>query len=209
MIRFVLVLLFPLGAMAGSLSPAKADALRARFEARQRETRTWSAGFVQTLTMRGMRTPVVSEGTITYRAPDSLRIDFQRPAGEFVLAVGDRLFIQKAGKKLVEKSLSNDTAGKPIQSLLGLLQGRPVEAAEDQYETQVSDENGTYLIVLTKKQDAGGRLPRRITNVVSNDLSIREVRVEMPKEGSLVYSFREAVRNRGVEAEAFSLPIPK
>ena len=196
----------PVALTAAPLPPAKANALRAKFEARQKETRTWSADFVQTLNMRGMRTPVVSEGTITYRAPDLLRIEFRKPAGEFVLAAGDRLFIQKAGKRLVEKSLSDDSAGKPIQSLLGLLQGRPSET-EEQFDTEVSDEGGAYVISLTKKPDAGGRLPRRITNVVSEEsLNIREVRVELPNGGTMTYNFRDIARNRPVSADVFALP---
>lgn len=196
----------PLCAPAAPLTPAKANALRARFEARQKETRTWSADFVQTLHMRGMRAPVVSEGTITYRAPDALRIDFSKPAGEFVLAIGDRLFLQKAGKRLAEKSLSGDSAGKPIQSLLGLLQGRPAEG-EDQFEAEVSNENGTYVITLTKKPDAGGRLPKRITNVVSEaTLNIQQVLVELPNGGNLSYRFQNITRNRPVGAEVFSFP---
>lgn len=196
----------PIALSAAPLPAAKANALRARFEAQQKETRNWSADFVQTLNMRGMRKPVVSEGTITYRAPDALRIDFRKPAGEYVLALGDRLFIQKTGKRIAEKSLNDDTAGKPIQSLLGLLQGRPAET-EAQYDTAVSEDGGAYVITLTKKRDAGGRLPARITNIVGQDsLNIREVRVEMPNGGSLTYSFREISRNRGVNAAAFDLP---
>ncbi|MGV3533151.1 MAG: LolA family protein [Chthoniobacteraceae bacterium] len=207
-LRFTLLTLCALQVVtqAAPLPPAKAKALHDRFEERQKETRTWSADFVQTLNMRGMKKPVISEGTITYRAPDSLRIDFRKPAGEYVLAVGNRLFIQKAGKRLAEKSLSDDNAGKPIQSLLGLLQGRPAET-EEQFVTAVSQESGAYVITLTKKEDGGGRLPRRITNIVAQDtMNIREVRVEMPSGGTLSYSFREIARNLPVSAAAFEVP---
>ncbi|MGH8570750.1 MAG: LolA family protein, partial [Gammaproteobacteria bacterium] len=57
---------------APPLSTEDAMALRARFQTRQRETLTWSATFVQTLTLAGLRDPVVSQGTLAYRAPDRL-----------------------------------------------------------------------------------------------------------------------------------------
>lgn len=191
-------------AAAAPLSASKAEALRERFEARQRETRTWSADFTQTLRMPGMRAPVTSEGTIFYRAPGDLRIDFSKPAGEFVLILGDRLFIQKPGKRLAEKSMS-DNAGRPFLSLIGMLQGRPAED-EEQFEQEVSDEGKSYVIVLTKKPDASKRLPKRITNVVTESLNIREVLVELPNGGSLAYSFRDISRNKAVPAGAFALP---
>lgn len=204
----LLLLLAALPASADSLPPAKATALRSRFEARQRETRTWSAGFTQTVRMPGLRDPVVSQGTISYRAPDALRIDFTKPPAEFVLALGDRLFIQKTGKRLAEKSLGGDTAGKPFQSLLGLLQGRPGEDAES-FEPAVTEGDGAYSIVLTKKAGAGLRLPRRITNVLSAaSLQIREVVVELPNGGTISYAFRETSRNRPLEA-SFTLPVER
>ena len=191
-------------ALADPLSPAKAEALRKRFESRQRETRTWSADFTQTLRMPGMRAPVLSEGTILYRAPGDLRIDFTKPAGEYVLILGDRLFIQKPGKRLAEKSMS-DNAGRPFLSLIGMLQGRPAEN-EEQFEQEVSDAGGSYVIVLSKKPDASKRLPKRITNVVTEGLNIREVLVELPNGGSLAYSFRDISRNKALPAAAFSTP---
>ena len=188
----------PLRAAPAPMSDAAATALRARFEARQRETRTWSAEFSQTLTMPGMRAPVVSTGTIRYRAPDALRTDFTKPAGEWVLAVGDRLFLQKPGKRVAEKSLREDSAGKPILALLGLVQGRPPEG-EQHYEARVTPEEGSFVIVLTRKPGASNRLPARITNVLSEArLEIREVLVELPNGGSLRYAFRNLERNRGL-----------
>lgn len=196
-------------AVAAPLSSAKAKALQSRFESRQKETRTWSANFTQTLAMSGLRAPVRSEGTISFRAPGDLRISFTQPAGEYVLVLGDRLLVQKPGKRLAEKSLSGDTAGKPFQSLLGLLQGKPSES-EQMYDSQISDEGDTYVIVLSKKPEAGGRVPKRITTILSGEaLEIREVTVEFPNGGTLNYSFRSPARNRPLDKELFSLPEVK
>ncbi|MGH8545626.1 MAG: LolA family protein, partial [Gammaproteobacteria bacterium] len=92
---FLFFISFLVGAttLAAPLSAERASALRAQFQTRQRETLTWSATIVQTLTLPGVRDPVVSTGTLAYRAPDRLRLDYTKPAGEFVLVLGDRLFI--------------------------------------------------------------------------------------------------------------------
>lgn len=189
------------------LTPAKAEALRTRFETRQRGSRSWSADFTQTLTMPGLRASIDSEGTFTFRAPDALRIEFTKPAGELVLILGDRLFLQKPGKRAVEKSLTGDSAGKPFQALLSLMQGRPPEN-EAQFDPRVTQEDDRYVIELTKKPDATGRLPKRITNIVSAEtLDVREVLVELPNGGSLRYVFRDPARNRPVDARLFALPV--
>lgn len=198
-----------LATAATPLSADKANALRTRFENRQKETRTWSAAFTQTLALKGLKEPIVSEGQIRFRAPDALRIDFSKPAGEFALAVGDQLFLQKPGKSVAEKSLSKDSAGKPFASLLGLLQGRPPEN-EESFDVAVSREDDRYLIVLTRKAGASGRLPKKITNTVGADsMEVQETVVELPNGGTLTYSFRNPARNTSLPAAAFTPPTSR
>lgn len=189
------------------LSLAQAKALRTRFETRQRDTTSWTAAFTQTLTMPGLRASIASEGTLTFRAPDALRIEFTKPAGELVLILGDRFFLRKPAKRVVEKSLSRDNAGKPFQALMNLFQGRPPEN-EAQFEPRVTNENESYIITLTKKPEATGKLPKRITNIVSEStLDVREVFVELPAGGSLRYVFNDPARNRPVAAKLFAAPV--
>ena len=209
MTRFVFLFLLATAlarAEPSPLAPAQAQALRTRFETRQRATRSWSAAFTQTLTLPGLRAAIVSQGTLTFRAPGDLRIEFTQPAGELVLILGDRLFLRKPGRRAVEKSLATDHAGKPFQALLSLLQGRPPEN-EEQFEPRITAEDGRYMIALTKKADAPGKLPKRITNIVSEaTLDVVEVLVELPGSGSLRYAFRDPARNRPVEASLFAAP---
>ena len=187
---------------AAPLPQARANALRDQFQTRQRETKTWSASFTQSV---AMREPVVSTGTLAYRAPEQLRLDFSKPADEFVLALGDQLFVQKSGKKPALKSLSGDNAGKPFQSVLSLLRGKPVE--EEAYTPEVSREDGRYIVVLTRKPDASGKMPRRITNSIdAESLEVREVIVELPNGGTLSYRFDEITRNRPLDATRFAAP---
>jgi outer membrane lipoprotein carrier protein len=194
---------------AAPLPPARAAVLRDQFQARQRETKTWSATFTQTVAMPGMREPVVSGGTMIYRAPDQMRLDFKKPEGEYVLALGDVLFVQKAGKKVAQKSLSDDRAGKPFQSLIGLLKGAPMEE-EAFYNQELTKEGGRYVLVLDRKPDASSRMPKRITNIFEvENFEIREVLVELPNGGTLQYRFEEITRNRTLDAARFSPPAPR
>lgn len=180
--------------------------MRARFEARQGQTRTWVASFTQTLAISGIGRPVISEGTIRFRAPDQLRIDFSRPEGEFVLALGDRLFVRKAGKPVAEKRLRKDSAGRPILSLLGLLSGKPTED-ESKFDVAVSRDGASYLIVLSRKRNARSNLPRRITNTIAaSTLDIRQTLVELPNGGTISYAFGPGTRNQSIPARFFEVP---
>jgi outer membrane lipoprotein-sorting protein len=193
-------------AFSSPLSSAKEAELRAQFQTRQRETKTWVAAFSQTLSLPGMTKPVVSAGQLFYRSPNQLRLDFTKPEGEFVLANRDSLFIQKAGKRVAEKSLSRDTAGRPFQSLLGLLRGQPPEE-EAMYLPEVTREDDRYLLVLSRKPDASSRAPKRITNIIdAQSLEVREVLVELPNGGTLKYEFTGISRNQPISDERFIEP---
>jgi len=192
--------------LAAPLSAERASALRAQFLTRQRETLTWSAMIVQTLTLPGVRDPVVSTGMLAYRAPDRLRLDYIKPAGEFVLVLGDRLFIQKTGAGLAEKSLREDSAGKPFLSLLGLLRGQPAEEESD-YTPEVRREDDLYAVVLRRNDDASTHMPARIANRIAADtLEVREVVVDLPSGGVLSYRFDGIARNGPLDYTRFIVP---
>lgn len=185
-----------------------AQALREQFQSRQQQIKTWSASFTQTLVVPGMRQPVVSQGTLVYRAPEQLKLDFIKPSGEFVLVVGDHFYLKKAGKPVVLGSLADDFAGKPFQALLSLLRGQPTEE-ETLYLPEVSRQPGKYRVVLNRKPDAPGRLPKRITNTIdANSLEVREVLVELPEGGTLKYRFDTVVRNGAIDGSRFAPPKP-
>lgn len=191
---------------AAPLSPARSAELRDQFLRRQQATRSWTASFTQTVSMPGMRKPVVSEGTIAYKAPGQLRLDFSKPEGDLVIVTGGRVFIQKAGKRPSEKSLDDDRAGKPFESLLGLLGGKPTED-ESLYDPELSREGADYTLVLTRKPSASSRLPRRITNSFdAESLEVREVIVELPNKGTIAYRFTESARNRAMDSDQFKPP---
>ena len=205
-----LLLLLPLllidPARAQQLEPAKTAELRGQFLKKQQQTNRWSATFTQTVSMPGMKQPFISTGSVAYAAPGHIRLDFTQPAGEYVLAVGDRLFLQKAGKRLSEKSLTGDNAGKPFRSLLNLLQGQLTEE-EAIYNATVSRQKTAYSVVLTRKPGARGRGPVRITNTIAADtLEVSEVLVELPNGGTIRFAFEKPQRNHSMPDSLFTTP---
>ncbi len=194
-------------AHAQVLSPEKMTALREQFQKHQQQTKTWAATFTQTVSMPGMKQPVVSTGSIACRAGGQLRLDFTRPAGEFVLVLGDQLFLQKAGKRVSVKSLTKDNAGKAFRSMLNLLQGQLTET-EALYTPTISRQGGNYAVVLNRKPDAPGKGPKRITNTIAADaLDVREILVDLPNGGTIHYLFNGAKRNQALAGGLFTAPV--
>jgi outer membrane lipoprotein-sorting protein len=195
-----------LGVLAPNCPALDAAALRQQVLERQRQTRSWSADFTQTLVMPGMRQPVVSAGSAAYLAPDLLRLDFRQPAGEFVLIVADHLYLQKAGAAAEVKALTGDGGGRPFQALLGFLRGQP--AADDgAFDAAVTSEGDDYWFTLTRSPEAAAPSPRLIRNrIARTTLDIREIFVELPNGGTLTYRFDRVTRNQPIAAERFRPP---
>ncbi len=192
-----------------ALSPGKAGELRKRFEAFQKGTRFWSARFSQSLTVPGLKTPILSEGRIRFRAPDGLRIDFENPAGEWMLANGETLLVQKPGRKLVEKSLLNDPAGKPLQGLISLLRGGEAEEAA-WFSAEVSREGDLFRIELVRREGAPSHFPKSIVNLLkAESLEVREVSILLPNGARLSYMFEAVERNRPIAPSFFDASIPR
>lgn len=191
---------------AGPLSPDQAAALRADFQKHWQQTKLLAVPFTQTVTMPGLRQPIVSTGTLAYRAPEELRLDFTQPAGEFVLVLGDRLYLQKTGKRVAVKSLSQDNAGKPFRSLLGLLRGQLAET-ETQYTAEILRVDQNWRVVLTRKRGASGRGPERITNTIGTDtFHVREILVELATGGTIHFAFGKPQAKQTVPDNLFIPP---
>lgn len=203
---FLTAILLSAHARAQVLTPEKVTALREQFQKHQQQTKTWAATFTQTVSLPGMKQPVISTGSIAYRAREQLRLDFTKPAAEFVLVLGDQLFLQKAGKRVAVKSLSKDNAGKAFHSMLNLLQGQLTET-EALYTPAISRQESTYSVVLNRKPDAPGRGPKLITNTIAADaLDVREILVVLPDGGTIRYEFNGTTRNQPLADSLFAAP---
>jgi len=60
------------------------------------ETREFA--FTETRVMPKMNKTAVSEGTMLFQAPDNLRMDYSKPAGDYTVIEKDRFDVFKAGK---------------------------------------------------------------------------------------------------------------
>jgi outer membrane lipoprotein-sorting protein len=177
-----------------------AEDLEVRFLASHRNLQTLQADFRQTLTSPGMRQPVVSEGRFHYKKPDSLRIDYSRPEGDYFLLKGDRFETRRRGKPPAILEASHPSA-RALVALREVLRGTP--PAGD-FQKEVMRENGVFRVVLTPLVPSPN-LPRQIENRVdAKSLALLSMTLTMPQGAVMEFVFENPRRNQPVDPSVFA-----
>lgn len=192
-----------LPASAKDLSHAEAEGLFRRFVENQRALRTFRATFEQTVSLAGLRNPAVSQGTFSYRAPDAVRIDYTRPAGDFFLLTGDQFFVARKGGG-PRKFSAEDPSARMVVALRRVMQGRPDR--DEKMTDSVRLEKGEYLVTLTPREPSR-ELPEKIENRIdARTLMLKSMTIQLPGGSRMEFSFSDWERNAKVDAALFEKP---
>lgn len=199
---FAALCLLPEFAASRELAPQEADLLEERFFAAQRRNHSVQSAFTQTVSAPGLPAPVVSEGRLFYRAPDSLRIDYTRPPGDFLQLQGDRFTSRRAGGQTMTRGADHPSA-RALAALREVLRGR---LPEDTMTRRVFQEPDCFRVRLTP--EAGGPdSPGRIENVIdARTLHLRSLSVLLPRGVLMTFEFSKFRTVRPVPPDIFSHP---
>ena len=182
------------------IAAAFGEDLEARFLASHKNLESLQADFRQTITSPGMRQPVVSEGRFYYQAPDKLRIDYSRPAGDYFLLNGDRFETRRRGKPPVILD-ANHPSARALVALREVLRGTPPAG---EFQKQVERENGVFRVILTPVAPSP-TLPRKIENRVdAKSLALLAMTITMPQGAAMEFVFENPLRNQTIEKGVFS-----
>jgi hypothetical protein len=193
--RLLCLALMPLIAAA-----AYGEDLEARFLASHKNLESLQADFRQTITSSGMRQPVVSEGRFYYQAPDKLRIDYSRPAGDYFLLNGDRFETRRRGKAPVILD-ANHSSARALVALREVLRGTPPAG---EFQKQVERMGGEFWVILTPLAPSP-TLPRKIENRVdANSLALLGMTITMPQGAAMEFVFENPLRNQPLETAVFT-----
>lgn len=174
--------------------------LEARFLASHKNLESLQADFRQTITSPGMRQPVVSEGRFYYQAPDKLRIDYSRPAGDYFLLNGDRFETRHRGKPPVILD-ANHPSARALVALREVLRGTPPAG---EFQKQVECEDGMFRVILTPLAPSP-TLPRKIENRVdAKSLALLAMTITIPQGAVMEFVFENPRRNQTIEKGVFS-----
>lgn len=189
-------------APAQELPPREAGELEQRFFRAQRAHRTLTADFTQTVTAAGLPAPVVSEGRLYYRGPDSLRIEYTSPAGDFLQLQGNRFTARRSGGKIVTRPAEHPSA-RALVALRDVLGGQP---PADEMDRRVTREGALFRVILTPsfaRPDAPGMIENLID---AKSLQLRSLGVSLPRGAVMTFAFRQIRTNHSLPAGVFSTP---
>jgi len=174
--------------------------LEARFLASHKNLESLQAEFRQTITSPGMGQPVVSEGRFYYQAPDKLRIDYSRPAGDYFLLKGDRFETRRRGKAPVILD-ANHSSARALVALREVLRGTPPAG---EFQKQVECEDGEFRVILTPLAPSP-TLPRKIENRVdAKSLTLLGMTITMPQGAAMEFAFENPRRNQPLDKAVFT-----
>jgi len=193
--RLLCLALMPLIAAA-----AYGEDLEARFLASHKNLESLQADFRQTITSPGMRQPVVSEGRFYYQAPDKLRIDYSRPAGDYFLLNGEHFETRRRGKVPAVLDSSHPSA-RALVALREVLRGTPPVG---EFQKQVERRGGEFRVILTPLAPSP-TLPRKIENRVdAKSLALLGMTITMPQGAAMEFVFENPLRNQPLETGVFT-----
>lgn len=180
-------------------SLASGEDVETRFLLSHRNLKTLEAGFRQTITSPGLPRPIASEGRIFYEAPDRLRIDYARPAGDYFLLTGNRLEIVRRGKPPVIHN-STDPSARALVALREVLRGTPPVG---DFQKQVVRAGGEFRVLLTPR-GASPNLPRKIeTRVEAQSLLLLGMTITMPQGSIMDFAFENPRCNEALDPGVF------
>jgi outer membrane lipoprotein-sorting protein len=201
--------IFPLSgwAAAPSSSPSNAETVETverAFEQRQARTQTYQAALRQEVRMDGMRDPVISLGTLFYKKPGLLRINFTSPSQNFIL-IRDGKILSQTPTKRTERPLSQ--AGQPngpggMGLLLDCFQGGGARFKEN-YQRTLTCADKMYLIRLSAlhpRRDEPSHIEVRLEQTT---LEVRSLELQFAGRATLHFAFSNIRRNHLLEDSIF------
>ena len=193
--RLLFTALLPLMAAA-----AFGEDLEARFLASHKDLKSLQADFRQMIISPGMRQPVVSEGRFYYEAPDKLRIDYAKPAGDYFLLTGERFETCRRGKPPFIRDAGHPSA-RALVALREVLRGTPPAG---EFQKQVERKDGEFLVILTPIKPSP-TLPRKIENRVdAKSLALLGMTITMPQGAAMEFVLENPRRDQPIGTGVFS-----
>ena len=117
-----------------------------------------SCTFTQKKTIKATKKVIPGEGTITFKAPDQLNMQYAVPQGDYLVINGAELKSCAGGKAVTFDTAKNPRMRKMRNTLLDCITGNYEKAAEENDASLVVEQKGdvkTVSIMAKKKQPTG------------------------------------------------------
>lgn len=208
----VLFFLLTLSCMfGGRLTSQAADEnqLLTRWLNSQADIHTWSADLVQTRALKSFTQPLVSEGHVSFIAPNRFRWELGNPPQTIAVRQADQMLIVYPKLKRVEKyPLTGEQTG-PWKDALALLEAgfpRSQKELDSRFRVQsVTTTNGVCEVTLQPKSASARRMMPQIKIAFgANDFSLRATELQFADGSTMRNDFKNPKVNEKLDENLFS-----
>ena len=177
-----------LSARAADLSPAETQTLMKALQEHRQKYPSLTADFVEEKNTHLLTTPLVSEGTISFQAPNKFRREVKGSSPSITVSNGQKLWIYYPSFKEAELYLLGQRAFFD-DSIAALTAGLNFQHVEQYYSYKASRESDGYRLYLTPR---GGlkRMLKELTVSLDNEYRLERTETILPKGDHVITLFK-------------------
>lgn len=197
------------GLRSGGGTSAEADAILEGWLARQAGIRTWSAGFVQTRTLKTLAQPVVAWGRVRFAAPNRFHWELGDPPQTIAVRQSNAVLVIYPPLRRVERYPLDAASGGPWKQMLSLLEaGFPESRAQLESRFRVLSRTETPEVheLTFEPRNPGARrlMPRFRIRLSTTQLDLLSTEMEFADGSRLRNDFTNAVANPTLDDALFA-----
>ena len=178
-----------LSARAADLSPAETQALMKTLQENRQKYPSLTADFVEEKNTHLLTKPLVSEGTISFQAPNKFRREVKGTSPSITVSNGQKLWIYYPSFKEAELYVLGQRAFFD-DSIAALTAGLNFQRVEQYYNYKASREPDGYRLYLTPRGLGLKRMLKELTVSLDNEYRIERTETTLPKGDHVVTLFK-------------------
>ena len=194
-------------ARAAELSAADTTALLKNLQSHRVKNPSLTADFTEQKASRLLAKPLVSQGTLSFQAPNKFRRELKGNNPSMTVSNGQTLWIYYPNFKEAELYKMGQRAFFD-DAIAALTAGLNLQHVADFYSIKAFDEGSDkFRLVLTPRTSGLRRLLRELTVWLHADLTIDRTEAQLPKGDRIVTEYRNP-RSTSLPASTFEFTPP-
>ncbi len=149
-----------------------------------------NASFAQQKTIKASGKTIESKGTVLYQSPETLKMNYTQPAGDYFIIEGNMLKINMNGKKSTVDVTKNAVMKTQKSTLLNCIKGNYKQVATDNNaEYTVKEAGASRIVTITAKKAATRGYSKITLTYRKSDNMVTEMVLEEFNGNTTRYSF--------------------
>ena len=186
--------------------------LQAWFAA-QADTRTWSAEFTQTRTLKALAKPLVTKGQLWFAAPNRFRWELGSPAQTIAVRQSNQVMVIYPELRRAERYELDDAPGNPMRDMLSLLEAGFPRSQSDLEKSfkflAISELPNECEVRLEPRAPAARRWVKEVVLRLSlATWTLSSSSLQFADGSSLRNDYRDVKQNPPIEPDLFRPEVP-